>query len=108
MDPFKHFAAKLSSALREIDAEGKLAPELGSETPGFEPPRDAGHGDLATNAALMLAKRAGQPPRALADLIADKLKRVDGVAKVEVAGPGFINLTLDDAYWRRTLAQILA
>ena len=108
MDPFKDFAGKLFVALTSLVEEGQLAPEFAQEGLGFEPPRDPSHGDLATNVALVLAKRAGKPPRALAELIAVKLKTADGVAKVDVAGPGFINLTLSDAYWRRALASALA
>ena len=64
-----------------------------------EPPRDPTHGDMATNAAMVLAKDAGQKPRELADKIAEKLRADDLVAKVDVAGPGFINLTLKPAAW---------
>ena len=59
-----------------------------------EPPRDPAHGDLATNAAMVLAKRAGTNPRALAELIAPKLEAIPTVTAVEIAGPGFINMRL--------------
>src|SRR3954462_5029658 len=59
-----------------------------------EPPRDAGHGDMATNAAMVLAKEAKSKPRDLAETIATRLRAEDLVEKVDVAGPGFINLTL--------------
>ncbi len=64
-----------------------------------EPPRDPAHGDIATNAAMVLAKDAGRKPRELAEAIADKLRADAVVAKVDVAGPGFINLTLKPAAW---------
>jgi arginyl-tRNA synthetase len=64
-----------------------------------EPPRDPTHGDMATNAAMVLAKEAGRKPRELAEAIAEKLRADDLVAKVDVAGPGFINLTLKPAAW---------
>ena len=64
-----------------------------------EPPRDPAHGDMATNAAMVLAKDAGGKPRQLADAIAAKLRADDLMAKVEVAGPGFINLTLKPSAW---------
>ena len=64
-----------------------------------EPPRDASHGDMATNAAMVLAKDAKAKPRELADRIAEKLRADDLVAAVEVAGPGFINLTLKPEIW---------
>jgi arginyl-tRNA synthetase len=68
-----------------------------------EPPRDPSHGDLATNAAMVLAKPAGQKPRELAERIAAELRTMPGVTRVEIAGPGFINLRLDDQVWRETL-----
>src|ERR1700682_479752 len=74
-----------------------------------EPPRDAAHGDLATNAAMVLAKDAGLKPRELAERLAAELGKRPEIAKVEVAGPGFINLTLDPSVWREALgAAILA
>ena len=72
-----------------------------------EPPRDASHGDLATNAAMVLAKSAGTNPRALADLIKPKLEALPGVTQVDVAGPGFINLRLTDDAWRDELTTII-
>src|SRR5262249_14167505 len=64
-----------------------------------EPPREPGHGDMATNAAMVLAKNAGRKPRDLAELIAQKLRSDSLVAKIEIAGPGFINLTLRPVAW---------
>jgi len=64
-----------------------------------EPPRDPAHGDIATNAAMVLAKDAGRNPRELAEVIADKLRADAVIAKADVAGPGFINLTLKPAAW---------
>src|SRR5690242_17183549 len=73
-----------------------------------EPPRDPAHGDMATNAAMVLAKDAGKKPRELAEAIAAKLRDDDLVAKVDVAGPGFINLRLKPAVWLAELRNILA
>ena len=72
-----------------------------------EPPRDTSHGDLATNAAMVLAKPTGQNPRALAEKIAEALKSDPDVASAEVAGPGFVNLRIGDRYWHAELAAIL-
>ena len=69
----------------------------------IEPPRDAAHGDMATNAAMVLAKDAGKKPRELADALAEKLRADELVAKVDIAGPGFINLTLKPSAWITTL-----
>src|SRR3954462_167920 len=72
-----------------------------------EPPRDASHGDMATNAAMVLAKDAKAKPRDLAERIAEKL-RADGlIDKADVAGPGFINLTLTAPVWAEVLRAIL-
>jgi arginyl-tRNA synthetase len=72
-----------------------------------EPPRDPTHGDMATNAAMVLAKDAGKKPRELAEAIAVKLRADDKVAKVDVAGPGFINLALEPHVWAEELRLVL-
>ena len=73
-----------------------------------EPPRDASHGDMATNAAMVLAKDAGRKPRELAEAIAERLRAEPDVASVSVAGPGFINLTLKSHVWAAELLTALA
>ncbi|HEY1311404.1 MAG TPA: arginine--tRNA ligase [Pseudolabrys sp.] len=73
-----------------------------------EPPRDPTHGDMATNAAMVLAKDAGKKPRELADAIAENLRADDLVTKAEVAGAGFINLTLRPQLWGEELRVVLA
>jgi arginyl-tRNA synthetase len=81
-----------------------------NELPPFEvdPPRQAEHGDFATNAALVLAKEAKQSPRRLAEIIKDGIAPPANVLKkVEIAGPGFLNFFLEDAYWREVLPEIL-
>ena len=72
-----------------------------------EPPRDAAHGDMATNAAMVLAKEAKAKPRDLAEKIAAKLRNDDLIAKVDIAGPGFINLTLKPIAWSDALRTVL-
>ena len=72
-----------------------------------EPPRDAAHGDMATNAAMVLAKEAKAKPRDLAEQIASKLRADDLIASVDIAGPGFINLTLKPRAWSDTLRTVL-
>ncbi|MGJ5121056.1 arginine--tRNA ligase [Bradyrhizobium oligotrophicum] len=72
-----------------------------------EPPRDPSHGDMATNAAMVLAKEAKAKPRDLAEQIAERLRADELVAKVDVAGPGFINLTLQPTVWAQALGTIL-
>ena len=72
-----------------------------------EPPKDSSHGDMATNAAMVLAKEAGKKPRDLAEQIAIRLRADDLIASVDVAGPGFINLTLKASVWADTLRTVL-
>ncbi len=108
MTIYARFADHIDAALDVLIASGKLPDGLGRRSVTIEPPRDPTHGDLATNAAMVLAKPAGTNPRALAEDLATELGKVAGVASVAVAGPGFINLTLDDATWRDELAAIAA
>ena len=93
--------------LDELQSDGALAADLDRGAVAVEPPRDPAHGDLATNAAMVLAKQARTNPRALAELIAPKLEAVPAVTSVEIAGPGFINLKLSSDAWRDELTTIL-
>ncbi|CAM3884719.1 arginine--tRNA ligase [Nocardioides zeicaulis] len=73
-----------------------------------ERPRQKGHGDYATNVALQLAKKAGTNPRALADLVAERLRAADGVSDVEVAGPGFLNISVEAGAQGQVAADVVA
>ena len=84
---------------RVRDASAAVAPGLDQSRVTVEPPRDPSHGDIATNVAMVLAKEAGKKPRELAEPIAEKLRADTLIAKVDVAGPGFINLTLKVDAW---------
>lgn len=105
---YARFAAHLDAILDSLEAEGALAPGLDRGAVAVEPPRDAAHGDLATNAAMVLARRAGTNPRALAELIAPKLAALGDIAGAEIAGPGFINIRLARGVWEEELRTILA
>jgi arginyl-tRNA synthetase len=105
---YARFAAHVNDALDALEADGALAPGVDRNAVAVEPPRDPTHGDLATNAAMVLAKRAGTNPRILAEAIAPKLEVLDEVTSAEVAGPGFINLRLDRSVWEEELRAILA
>jgi arginyl-tRNA synthetase len=105
---YARFAAHIGGALDALEQEGLLPAGIGREGIAVEPPRDLAHGDLATNAAMVLAKRAGTNPRALAALIAPKLAELPEVTSAELAGPGFINLRLDPAVWQEELRTILS
>ena len=107
MSVYSDYSKHLDKVLDALVAEGALPADTNRKAVAVEPPRDASHGDLATNAAMVLAKAAGTNPRALAALIAPKLEAQPGVTQVEVAGPGFINLRLTEDAWRDELATIL-
>jgi len=104
---YAQYAALLDGVLDELVAEGALPADLDRRNVTVEPPRDPAHGDLATNAAMVLAKPAGTNPRALAERIKPKLEALPPVISVEIAGPGFINLRLTPDAWRDELWTIL-
>jgi arginyl-tRNA synthetase len=104
---YARFSALLDGILDELAADGTLPAEASRKAVAVEPPRDASHGDLATNAAMVLAKAAGTNPRALAEAIKPKLEAIPAVTSVEIAGPGFINLRLANDAWRDELTTIL-
>lgn len=108
MTLYTRFAAHIDATLDTLVSAGDLPADLNRRAVTVEPPRDASHGDLATNAAMVLAKPAGTSPRALAEKIAAELGKIDEVASVSVAGPGFINLSLRDDVWRDELRAIKA
>jgi arginyl-tRNA synthetase len=104
---YAQYAALLDGVLDDLVADGTLPAGLDRKNVTVEPPRDASHGDLATNAAMVLAKPAGTNPRALAEAIRPKLEALPTVTSVEIAGPGFINLRLKPDAWRDELRTIL-
>lgn len=106
MTLFSKFAVHVDHALDELVASGLLRAGLDRVNVTVEPPRDSSHGDLSTNAAMVLAKPAGTNPRALAEALSAELAKVEGVTSVEVAGPGFLNLRLDPAAWLEELRNI--
>ena len=108
MSLYARFSALLDGILDELVAEGRLNANANRKAVAVEPPRDPSHGDLATNAAMVLAKGAGTNPRALAEALLPRLEAIPGVTSVEIAGPGFINLRLDQDAWRDELTTILA
>jgi len=100
------YAGHLHTALDALEAAGTLPAGLNRGPVTVEPPRDPSHGDLATNAAMVLAKPAGLNPRALAEALVAELAKAPGVTSAEIAGPGFINLRLDAAAWLTELRAI--
>jgi arginyl-tRNA synthetase len=104
---FADVLARVHAICTGLAAEGQWPAGIDFSRVVVEPPRDATHGDMATNAAMVLAREAGTKPRDLAEKIAEKLRADDLVASVEVAGPGFINLTLKPQVWADELRTVL-
>ena len=104
--------AEFNERIRKIvERLGIMAVDGGSLDLGriaVEAPRDPSHGDLATNVAMVLAKPSGQNPRALAERIAEALRADPDVKAADVAGPGFVNISLDDRFWQDALAAMLS
>jgi arginyl-tRNA synthetase len=105
---FSRFSDHINAALDALVAQGALPAGLDRGAISVEPPRDPSHGDVATNAAMVLAKPAGTNPRALAEQLVQQLGALDEVVEASVAGPGFINLRLADESWRAELALVHA
>jgi arginyl-tRNA synthetase len=103
MNIFAIFTQHVRHAVAGLASEGVALPEASLDRIVVEAPRDPTHGDLATNAAMVLSKDAGLKPRDLAEKIAARLAAVPDVEKVDIAGPGFINLTVKAAVWPRVL-----
>ena len=107
MNIHQSFLAYVRAAITQLGADGILPAELDMSKISVEPPREASHGDISTNAAMVLSKAANMKPRDIAKHLAARLGALDAVASAEIAGPGFINLILTPDKWREVLAEIL-
>ena len=107
MDIFKDIHAKLEITLKDLKKQGVIPQDIDISKATMEPPRDSSHGDMASNAAMVLAKKSLMKPRDLAEKIAEKMQQFDEILSVEIAGPGFINLTIDNDLWRAQLRDII-
>jgi arginyl-tRNA synthetase len=108
MNLFTEIRATVLQALATLEAAGTLPAGLDLSNVTVEPPRDAAHGDMATNAAMVLAKPAGLKPRDIADALASELTKDARIDSAEVAGPGFLNLRLATGVWQEVLRAALA
>src|SRR5436853_4381516 len=104
---FADILSRVLGVCRTLVDQGVLPAGIDLSRVVVEPPREAAHGDMATNAAMVLAREAKTKPRDLAEQIATKLRADDLIAAVEVAGPGFINITLKPTAWVETLRTVL-
>ena len=108
MNVFADIRAAVIAGLDAMVAEGALPDGLDLGNVSVEPPRDAAHGDMATNAAMVLAKTAGSTPRGIAEDLAARLAKDTRIDSAEVAGPGFINLRLAGGIWQDVVSAVLA
>ena len=108
MNIFTDIHALTLNTLGEMIAAGELPTGLSLDNVAVEPPRDASHGDMATNAAMVLAKPAGMKPRDIAEALAKRLVEDDRIATADVAGPGFLNLRLEDEVWQGLVKTTVA
>jgi arginyl-tRNA synthetase len=107
MNLFNSFQTEIIKVIEDLGAENLLPQGLDCARVSCDPTREAAHGDVATNAAMVLAKPAGKPPRELAALLAERLATHRAIEKAVVAGPGFINLTLSRGFWLERLKDVL-
>ena len=107
MNIFKEFETRVVETIEKLDLSRQSAQTIAFDRVKAEPPRDPNHGDVATNAAMVLAKPFGMDPRNLADRICAALDEDPDIETVSVAGPGFINMRLSRAFWSRVLKDIL-
>ncbi|WP_072393409.1 arginine--tRNA ligase [Hyphomicrobium sp. CS1GBMeth3] len=107
MNVFAEVESRVLAALRGLQEKGVLPAELDFSNVAVEQPRDPSHGDLACNAAMVLAKPARMKPRDIAEALAEALRLDGDVVSAEVAGPGFLNLRMRDAFWHDVVAAIL-
>jgi arginyl-tRNA synthetase len=107
MNLFAEIRTLVVDTLTQMTAEGSLPAGLDLSAVAVEPPRDPAHGDMATNAAMVLAKPAGLQPRAIADTLAAHLAKDARITSAEVAGPGFLNLRLATSLWQRVVKDAL-
>lgn len=108
MNIFANVELKVKAALEALKSEGKLPADLAIPQPQADAPRDPTHGDVAINTAMVLAKAAKMKPRDIADLLKAKLEADTAIAKVDVAGPGFLNITFKPDVWHDLIRAILA
>ena len=107
MNIYQHFRDEILSIVDELASQNVIPAGMDTGRITVEPPREAGHGDMATNAAMVLSKAAGMKPRDLAAVLSERLNTIQWVHETEIAGPGFINLRLESPYWHQRLEEIL-
>lgn len=105
---FHAYKTKLDTILGNMAANGDIPAGLDLSRVKVEPPKEAAHGDMATNAAMVLSRAAGKNPRQFGEALAEQLKKIPEIREATVAGPGFVNFRLADSEWAGTIKEILA
>jgi arginyl-tRNA synthetase len=108
MNVFKDFEERIKKAVQAPDSVKQKSEAIDFGRLAVEPPRDPAHGDISTNAAMVLSKQLGMNPRALAEQIATQFSGDADVAETSVAGPGFLNFRLTPAFWQRLVTDIIS
>ncbi len=108
MNPFSHIKTIVDDALAGLASDGALPDGLDASRVVVEPPRDPAHGDVTTNAAMVLAKPAGKSPRDIAASLCTVLAEHADIASAEIAGPGFVNLRISKAFWPGFIRSVLS
>lgn len=107
MNAFAHVEGLIKASLEAMQADGELPSDIDVSGIEAETPRDKSHGDVATNAAMVLAKTAKMKPRDIAEKLKQRIEADADVEKADVAGPGFLNLTFRPEFWHATVLSIL-
>ena len=108
VNPYAYIREQVIAAIAALAEQGVLPKDMDFANLAVEAPRDPSHGDVATNAAMVLTKQARMKPRDIAEPLAARLGELDEVTAADIAGPGFINLRLSDEFWRARLGEVLA
>ena len=107
MNLYQHFREEIIRIIEESAAQGEIPSGLDLANVVIEPTRDASHGDITTNAAMVLSKPAGMKPLDLAQVLTERMDGIEWIFETEIAGPGFINMRLDVPFWHKRLEDIL-
>ena len=107
MNLYQHFREEIVRIIEDSAAQGEIPSGLDLANVVVEPPRDASHGDITTNAAMVLSKPAGMKPLDLAQVLTERMDGIEWIFETEIAGPGFINMRLDVPFWHKRLEEIL-
>ena len=107
MNIFTLVKSDIAEIISQLQTEGTLPADLPVDALDVMPPREASHGDMATNAAMVLGQKSGKKPREVADLLVERIRKIPGIESVEIAGAGFINLRFAPAFWHKSVTAIL-